>query len=208
MTDLYTGPGEFLTITDDKDRSVVERHRDRYMKAVQVVEFGAERLRWLDCACGTGYGAMIVKAFHGETHVYVGVDRSAEAIDYARRESRYLRTGYIRADLTRVDSWLPRLGQFDVILSIETLEHLSRGWQEIWIGEAAKALTSDGVFVLACPIGNDGPSDYNAYHVHEPSLDALDTMLARHFKSVSIETEAYVDSGGRDSVQAFAVCRN
>ena len=209
MTDPYTGPGEFLTITDDKDRGVVERHRARYMKAALTVGYRNHRRRWLDCACGTGYGAGIIRTYRGENIEYIGVDRSQAAINHAIGESRYDSARYVRGDITDAYIWLPMLGQFDVILSIETLEHLPYPRaQDVWVREASKALVTDGVFVLACPIGDDGPSDYNRYHLHEPSLDGLDTMLARHFRSRSIETEVYIDSGGRDSVQAFAVCRN
>lgn len=207
--DEYAGPGEFLTITAGKDPATVERHKDRYIRALHAtgIPFGGFRGIWLDCACGTGYGAQLIRAFSGTPSRYIGVDRSRDAINEAISHNRYKWARFIRGDLTEVDSWLPALGQFDVILSLETLEHLAPGVQDLWVCEARQALNTDGVFIVACPIGNDGPSSYNRYHLHEPSLDGLNALLSRHFKSVEIETEGYVDTGGHEAVQAFAVCR-
>lgn len=204
----YTGPGEFLTITEDKDREVVIRHVTRYEKAVEQSGFGPRRAggRWLDCACGSGYGIMTV-ANWTVPREYIGVDRSRDAVNIAVAFAHHGWSRAIRGDLTEVDSWLPPLGQFDVILSLETLEHLAPAVQDLWICEAHQALNTYGVFIVACPLGNDGPSSYNRYHLHEPSLDGLNALLSRHFKSVEIETEPYMDTGGRDAVQAFAVCR-
>ena len=204
--DEYTGPGEFLTITADKDPAVIKRHEQRYRKAVQSAGVEHGWGRWLDCACGTGYGALQVEAWT-RTSEYIGVDRSREAINAAIDSVSWEGARFIRGDLTEVDSWLPALGQFDVILSLETLEHLARDVQDLWICEAHQALNTDGVFIVACPIGNDGPSEYNRYHLHELSVKGLMHLLTRYFKYVQIETEDYIDTGGRDAVQAFAVCR-
>ena len=211
MTDAYTGPGEFLTVTLDSngvnDWGKVKRHVDRYMEAVtKANEFNGMGGRWLDCACGSGYGSQIV-AF-AQPSFYLGADRSPQAIDHARTHfsSTWARFARVEIDYAE-DDWVAVAGPFDVILSIETLEHLMPDVQESWVEAAADGLTSDGVFIVACPIGNDGPSEYNRYHLHEPSLDGLNALLSSHFKSVEIETEPYVDTGGCDAVQAFAVCR-
>lgn len=219
MTDIYTGPGEFLTIGMDEDYSSLrvesikaERHVDRYRKAVDLSGWGRSgdpmagthmAGRWLDCACGSGYGVeMIVSPWK-----YVGVDRNPAAIDRALENFSMSGRRFFCADIGCAEYWMPTHGPFDVILSLETIEHLCPAVQDIWVEAAAGGLTDNGVFVLACPIGNDGPSEYNRYHLHEPSLDGLNTLLSRHFKSVEIETEPYIDTAGRDAIQAFAVCR-
>lgn len=204
MTDTYTGPSEFLTITDDKDPVTVERHKRRYERAVGLV--GRTGGRWLDCACGSGYGSRIIAA--AEPSEYWGIDRSTDAIAQARHNLGTLK-GCCFWDLDIKDAahWMAYLRPFDVILSLETLEHLEPDVQESWVKAAAFGLDRGGVLILACPIGNDGPSSYNRYHLHEPSLDGLNALLSRHFTTVAIETEAYVDTGGRDAVQAFAVCQ-
>ena len=218
--DEYTGPGEFLTITADKDDEVVRRHLARYTKAVAL----AYRVggRWLDCACGTGYGSHIVGVARPDS--YLGIDQNANAISQASRSYGLMsgrwsagpwmsaRAGpgmptFLIRKIEDASEWWPAFGLFDVILSLETIEHLTPAVQDTWVEAAAAGLTDDGVFIVACPIGNDGPSSYNRYHLHEPSLDGLNALLSRHFKSVEIETEGYVDTGGHEAVQAFAVCR-
>lgn len=203
VTDTYTGPGEFLTITREKSAEVVGRHLLRYQTAVRLSNVMGGR--WLDCACGTGYGWDVIESVDPDS--CVGIDRSAEAIDSAIAQFAGDHREWGCWDIERAGDWMPIYGPFDVILSLETIEHLAPGTQDIWIEAAADGLTSGGVFVLACPIGNDGPSDYNRYHLHEPSIDGLNALLSRHFKSVEIETEDYVDTGGHEAVQAFAVCR-
>lgn len=207
MTDTYTGPGEFLTITPKKDSAVVERHKERYRKAVRLSEVTGGH--WLDCACGTGYGWPIIE--EAKPRTYTGIDSNPIAIHYAKEsfgwEAGWDPDSFIWLDIENADEWMIDVGPFHVILSLETLEHLTPDVQESWIRDAAGGLTDGGVFILACPIGNDGPSEYNRYHRHEPSVNGLDELLSRHFKSVEIETEAYVDTGDRDAIQAFAVCR-
>ena len=207
----YTGPGEFLTITGDNNPDTVRRHEARYIRAIRLA--GKIGTRWLDCACGTGYGVKLIAQHVGEDPDIPnmdiwGVDGNLDAIDYARSNYAALYYGVFRnLDIKHASEWLDWMRPFDVILSLETLEHLTPDVQESWVKAAAAGLANDGVFVIACPIGNDGPSSYNRYHLHEPSLDGLNALLSGHFKSVEIETEEYVDTGGRDAIQAFAVCR-
>jgi SAM-dependent methyltransferase len=74
----------------------------------------------LDAACGTGYGtAMISNVASG----IVGVDRSATALDFARKFNRF----FGKWELRPVDLDRDRLeGSFDVVLSFETIEHLNQ----------------------------------------------------------------------------------
>ena len=219
--DTYTGPGEFMTITPAKDDwAKVERHVTRYLTAVGLA--GRTGGRWLDCACGSGYGSHIVGLACPDS--YLGIDQNDSAISQASR-SYGLMSGrwsagpwmsasagpgmptFLHMKIEDVREWWLDFGLYDVVLSLETIEHLTPAVQDTWVEAVAGGLTDDGVFILACPIGNDGPSTYNRYHLHEPSLEGLNALLSRHFKSVEIETEPYVDTGGRDAVQAFAVCR-
>ena len=203
----YTGPGEYLTITPEKDPSIVARHVERYETAVALVTnqrgLGG---RWLDCACGTGYGSKAVLDVGEE---YWGVDRNAQAIAAARQSYGVgTKTGarFMQVDIRAVRRWLPGLGPFDAILSIETLEHLPCELQALWIAVAARNLTADGVMIVACPLGQDVKSEYNRYHVFEPTLCTLGLLLGSAFERVSIKTQTYVDTADHGAVQAMAVC--
>lgn len=94
-------------------------HVERYKWAAQYLKAGS---RVLDLACGVGYGASILAA---AGHTVVAVDRSQEAIDYARLH-------YARASVTFMCSTAelydprqnPVMNSFDAIVSFETIEHL------------------------------------------------------------------------------------
>ncbi len=205
----YSGPGEYLTITPEKDPGVVRRHVERYEKAVRLItDSRGVGGRWLDCACGTGYGSKVIMDLGGAEE-YWGIDRNAVAISLARRHfGNRTETGgrFMQANIKAVEHWLPSLGPFDAILSIETLEHLPINLQTMWIRVASRNLTQDGMMVIACPIGRDGPSDYNRYHLFEPTLLTLGCLLDSMFEYVAIEALGYVDTGGKEAMQALAVC--
>ncbi len=206
----YSGPGEYLTITPEKDPSIVSRHVGRYERAVRLVtDLRGLGGRWLDCACGTGYGSKPIIEL-GEAEEYWGVDRNEQAIRLARCSyGNRTHTGgrFLKADIRGVTHWLPGLGPFDVILSIETLEHLAPRVQMLWLTVAARNLTENGVMVIACPIGWDAPSKYNRYHVFEPKLGTLAKMLDSVFEEFSLEgLDAYVDTGGKNATQAMVMC--
>ena len=94
-------------------------HAERYKWAAQYLPAGS---RVLDLACGVGYGASILAE---AGHTVIAVDRSQEAIDYARMH-------YARAGVTFMCSTAelfdprqnPVMNSFDAIVSFETIEHL------------------------------------------------------------------------------------
>jgi len=74
----------------------------------------------LDCACGVGYGAWIM-ASDDSCHV-TAVDISQDAIDYARQHYPYPHIQWVVGDCMD-KPWGEE--KFDLILSLETIEHLS-----------------------------------------------------------------------------------
>jgi SAM-dependent methyltransferase len=131
---------------------------------------GAARIRGrsaLDVACGTGYGsAMLCRA--GARHV-LGIDVSAAALDFAR--AAHAAPRYVRADALALPV---REGGVDVVVSLETIEHLLDGKR--FLVHLRTALRHGGVLLLSSPnvllTGNANP-----YHVHEMSLDELTALL-------------------------------
>lgn len=94
-------------------------HVARYEWAAKTLPTGS---RVLDIACGVGYGASILA---DAGHTVVAVDRSQEAIDFARE--RYPRPGVTFICMT-AELFDPRrnmvVNGFDAIVSFETIEHL------------------------------------------------------------------------------------
>ncbi len=92
-------------------------HIGRYLFACQFIKKDDVVL---DCACGTGYGASILANRTGASKV-IAVDKDKKAIDYARKYYSTPGVNYRREDIFMFNA--PN-AYFDVIISLETIEHL------------------------------------------------------------------------------------
>jgi SAM-dependent methyltransferase len=136
-------------------------------------EFGARNLRdassILDIACGVGYGSRLLKHSLPAAMV-IGVDSSAEAIDYAN--ARYARPGlsFVVADAMTFEG-----GPFDAVVSLETIEHLPDPEQFV-DRAAARLLRPGGAFIGSVPVT---PSmDANPHHLHDFTGRSFGKLLA------------------------------
>lgn len=183
---------EHMTATDPPD--VQERHRARYQKAIDLAGRGGGT--WWDVACGIGYGTAMMPGV-----VRVGFDRAQACVTEAR--TRVPRAAFWCADVTLPHWWIREGSRPNVILSVETIEHLASDAQGPFVRDLARVLRPAGCVVIACPIG-DGPNPRNPWHLHEPSMGELMDLTAC-FPAVHIETEAYESTSG-PATQAYAVC--
>ncbi len=133
----------------------------------------------LDAACGEGYGSACLAA-HAAT--VTGVDISSEAIAHA--QSRYPASNleFVTADCRELPF---EDGQFDVIVSFETLEHMRE--QEQLLGEFRRVLAEDGLLLISSPdkaVYSDALQHDNPYHLRELYRHELDALLATQFPAV------------------------
>jgi len=120
--------------------------------------------RVLDVACGEGYGAYLLKMAGAST--VDALDVSAEAVTRAQQLFQAEGLTYTQADAHRVAEIFPPKS-FDIVTSIETLEHLSdpvaflRGLRDV--------CKDDGLIYLTCP--NDHfyyqETESNPYHIRK-----------------------------------------
>jgi 2-polyprenyl-3-methyl-5-hydroxy-6-metoxy-1,4-benzoquinol methylase len=124
----------------------------------------------LDVACGTGYGSkMLLEA--GARQV-VSVDLSRPALAFGAE--RYPGPGYLQADALDLPF---KHGAFDVVISLETIEHLVDPMR--FLQGVRAVLREDGQLVLSTP--NRSMSDgSNPYHIHEMTLAELLEMLEKN----------------------------
>ena len=133
----------------------------------------------LDVACGEGYGSALLA---GVAASVVGVDIAVEATDHAREayaklpNVRFLQGSAARLDLADAS--------VDVVVSFETIEHLPKTEQPRMIAEIGRVLKHDGMLILSAP----NPVEYsqarsycNPFHLHEPTREELDALLAAEF---------------------------
>jgi SAM-dependent methyltransferase len=147
------------------DSALVGEHLARYRWAARH----CRDARVLDVACGTGYGTRMLR--HRGARWVVPVDVSLEALRFAR--ARYAVSG-VCADALR----LPLAsGSFDVVVSLETLEHVPDA--EGFVAEISRVLAPGGSLVLSTPNAqlSDGT---NPHHLREFTLEEIRDLLLQH----------------------------
>lgn len=161
-------------VLSEKGRIFLE-HFHRYAVVLDAVK-GRDVL---DIASGEGYGsAMLAKVANSVT----GVDISAEAVAHAHNKYQMKNLRYIEGNAAKIN--LPD-NSYDVIVSFETIEHLSQ--QDEVISEFSRVLRPDGMLVLSSPnrpIYQKECGSNNEFHIKELDFSELDHLLKKKFEFV------------------------
>ena len=172
MTDLtFTGERFVPGCVGD----IAYEHWHRYAFARR---FAAGR-RVLDAACGEGYGTALLSAVASST---VGVDIDAGVVAHA--SARYwedARIRFVEGSCTRLP--VPD-ASFDVVVSFETVEHLSAADQPLMIAEFDRVLAPDGILIVSSPnkrLYSDARHYANEFHENELYRDEFAELLQRSF---------------------------
>lgn len=152
------------------------------MARYSMVRTLAKGKRVLDVACGEGYGSYLMAKYWGAAQV-TAVDISSEAIEAARHNFAADNITYevmAAGDLSQKFA----LGSFDLVISLETIEHLDN--PEQFLHEIKKVCTDDATIIISCP--ND-PAHYqdgqhsNPFHTRTYSaqqfFDMAEGVLGR-----------------------------
>jgi SAM-dependent methyltransferase len=168
------------------DADLLNEHFARYVFAARL----SRRKQVLDAGCGAGYGsAELARTATG----VLGIDRSAEAIAFARAQYPAPNLRFEEADC----SALPAAdGSIDLVVAFEVIEHL-----EDWRGflrEVRRTLAPAGQFIVSTPNklyysesrGGAGP---NPFHVHEFEFEEFRAELGEFFPHVSLFLENHTE---------------
>lgn len=134
--------------------------------------------RVLDAGCGVGYGSRLL-ADSGASQV-VAVDISRDALDIAEKQFAHERLKFLCDDcqtLSRVQ------GPFDVIVSLEALEHLQD--DRSFLSRVARLLAPDGVLIVSTP-NKSFSIGGNPYHVREYTVTDFRRLLEECFNQVTV----------------------
>lgn len=138
----------------------------------------------LDVASGEGYGAAALAQV--ASRVY------GSELDFA--STSHARAAYPKDNLFFATShgcrlpWRDR--SFDVVVSFETLEHLSE--QDLFLGEIKRVLRSDGLLIISTPdrdVYSPAGRPANEFHVCELTRGEFKALLGKHFHQVSISLQ-------------------
>lgn len=117
-----------------------------------------------DIACGEGYGAFYMSQFASKV---IGIDISEESILHAKNKYSKENITFVQSSADAAD--LPD-GSVDVIVSFETIEHLTEEQQNNFLNTAKKLLKDDGLLIISTPDKfwyTDIPHYKNEYHLRE-----------------------------------------
>lgn len=126
--------------------------------------------RVLDFACGSGYGShLIAKQCTKEVDEIIGLDNDPDVIAYAKGNYYHPLSEFIEGDVTG-PSLPDKLGQFDCILSFETIEHVHEEKQ--FLANIYRLLKPGGILILSTPFGQGRNQPTGVpFHVHQLTID-------------------------------------
>lgn len=175
--EVFTGE-RFVPGIDDPRLSM--EHYQRYYCALPLVEGKIV----LDAACGEGYGATLLAT--SAAHV-TGLDISADAIKRAKENySDYIGVDFIEASITHLPV---QDHSIDVVVSFETIEHVSEKIQWQFLDEIARVLKENGILIMSTPnkaIYSDRHKYHNKFHIKEFYRDEFLDFLHTRFEQVSL----------------------
>jgi SAM-dependent methyltransferase len=177
-TDSSAMPFTGERFTPECVREIWYEHWHRYLFARRLVA----GKRVLDAACGEGYGSALLADAAAEV---VGVDIDAPSIAHARE--RYGRRTNLTFETGNAIALDYPAGRFDLVVSFETLEHLSA--QEELLAGFARVLTDDGVLIVSSPDKHEYrevAGFKNEFHVRELYRDELLALVKPHFPAVRL----------------------
>jgi SAM-dependent methyltransferase len=177
VTDALPFTGE--RFTPECQREIWYEHWHRYAFALPL----ARGRRVLDAACGEGYGSALLSTVAASV---LGVDIADAALAHARsRYATHANLRFERGDATALDA-LPA-ATFDLIVSMETLEHVAA--HESMIDGFARLLAPGGLLLLSSPDKrsySDVRGFRNEHHVRELYRDELLALLRPRFPALRL----------------------
>lgn len=155
-------------------------HWHRYMYSTNFVK----SKKVLDIACGEGFGSNYLATYANSV---TGVDIDADTILHAKKK-------YIKSNLNYQIGNCNDLSRFtdnsfDVVISFETIEHLKKEEQEIFLAEIFRVLNKNGMLLMSTPDKakyTDEAQHTNIFHVREFYQNEYVTFLQQFFLNVEI----------------------
>lgn len=153
------------------------QHIQRYIFA----SYRCRDKRVLDVACGCGYGSHILRNYGAEE--VVGLDISSSAIEYAIDTYNIQGVNFITGDCLNPPE---NIGCFDVIVTLETIEHLKD--PKAFIKSIKRFLNPKGILIISAPNALTHTKSKipieNCYHLNEPTFDELSDWLSPDFATI------------------------
>lgn len=176
--------GEFF-VPDDKfeklseDRELAIEHLQRYNTILPLVA-GKDVL---DIASGEGYGSNILAA---KAASVTGVDINDELVAHATATYGKTNLNFKTGNVVSIP--LENVS-VDVVVSFETLEHVSEQEQQRFLREITRVLKKDGILIISTPNKENYSERFhhtNEFHVNELGETEFVSLLKKNFQQVEL----------------------
>ncbi|MHC1708680.1 MAG: class I SAM-dependent methyltransferase [Bacteroidales bacterium] len=138
----------------------------------------------LDIASGEGYGSFLLSK---QANTVVGIDISEEAVLHARQTYTSANLEFLTGSASMIP--INGSGIFDVVVSFETIEHISEEDQINFLREVKRVLKPGGLFIVSTPdklLYSDQRNYVNEYHVKEFYREEFIQFLKNYFTQVKL----------------------
>jgi ubiquinone/menaquinone biosynthesis C-methylase UbiE len=137
----------------------------------------------LDIACGSGYGTILLSE-HGARKV-IGLDIDFNTI--LELQKQYHNNNNNIEFINGSTYSIPFSDEyFDILVSIETLEHLEN--PDTFLNEARRVLKKGGIIIISTPL-NESESRFtpqNPFHIREYNLYEIECIMSKYFIKLDI----------------------
>lgn len=154
---------------------VMLEHLHRYALAIEI----CKNKKVLDIACGEGYGANLLSLVASEV---IGIDVDSTTINNAKRKYFAQNISFQKGSILEIPV---NNDYFDIIVSFETLEHVSD--HEKTISELKRVLHPDGILLISTPDKlsySEKTGNRNIFHKKELYKTEFMSLLKAYFKEV------------------------
>ncbi len=185
MNDL-PATGERFIPEKMNDPATMTEHYQRYNTALSLVKDKTV----LDIASGAGYGTHFLAS---AARMAYGVEIDQDAVDYSRAHYAKSNLKYLQGS---VDSIPLEDHSVDVVVSFETIEHVSAELQIRMMEEIKRVLKDDGILFISSPEKHyySEERDYvNPYHVHELYASEFKALLERYFSHIKYAGQRFLN---------------
>ena len=200
-SDMTTGIERFNPRAFETEFDPFVRHFERYFQSLKLLGKTGKDESWLDCACGSGYGTSLLTNFASKV---TGYDIDKNAVGHAK--SFY---GGPFCEFTDNNEDL-KSNSFDVIFSIETIEHMPLDDASTFLENCNRMLRDDGYLIITTPIVDEtNYNPTNEFHFFECSFRDFVLLLKRNGLAVLddlLVTTTFTD--GETKEQGYFKCQN
>lgn len=180
--------GEFFIPPDSdsnfSNHELQVEHKHRYLSIAPLCKGKVV----LDIASGEGYGSNWLASVASQVY---GVDINPELTAHASQKYKHSHLSFINGSVEQIP--LPDKS-VDVVISFETIEHISADMQRRFLGEVNRVLKDGGIFAVSTPNKKNYTDRYdyhNEFHIHELYKEEFDGLLKEYFAYVNLFDQGF-----------------